>query len=438
MMYRGLLQWVAPIAALALTTLFALATVRVGSNVGAVPELAIAALILWAASLLQPDLLRTALPTLDPRGPRRRHRVAVAREVQYRSRCARDRPRRGRRQVTEDHEHRVADELDARFVPRALAGGSAVARRPHRMGATIDSNRSRLFLQPGVAGRCGRCSLLAAVVRRLRSVARRALATGAGRTAFAPSRSASWSWSQRGSSRRKGSLASIRTTSISRYLGVGVLIVAIGHRPRWRALSVLGLVVASGAIITASGYAPVGASAPRTCIATATGHRRGGAHRPRLPLIRPIAQARFKQPHRGSERTITFRQAVVSALDHRDVHADPSAIAAIWAYGLALAAGATMFQSYQANTPALDDANARSLRSSDGPRRRAARSCNAYSLERLSAWESPDYMVTLTCGFRVTSEGRGWQALVRIKNACGDRGRSARRWLATGRPCRAP
>ena len=66
MMYRGLLQWVAPIAALALTTLFALATVRVGSNVGAVPELAIAALILWAASLLQPDLLRTALPAGSP------------------------------------------------------------------------------------------------------------------------------------------------------------------------------------------------------------------------------------------------------------------------------------------------------------------------------------------------------------------------------------
>jgi hypothetical protein len=108
---------------------------------------------------------------------------------------------------------------------------------------------------------------------------------------------------------------------------------------------------------------------------------------------------------------------VLAGLRDAPVHADPTEIAAVWAYGLSWRP-VPVFQTYDAYTLSLDQANADSLRSSDGPTA-VIRELGADPLGRNSAWASPNYMVALTCSYRITAETLRWQALRRTSNACG-------------------
>jgi hypothetical protein len=76
-----------------------------------------------------------------------------------------------------------------------------------------------------------------------------------------------------------------------------------------------------------------------------------------------------------------------------------------------------VFQTYAAYTPFLDDLNAESLRDHHGPD--AVIRQTWLSIGRLPPWESPDYMVALTCNFAITGETTGWQVLERTTDACG-------------------
>ena len=107
----------------------------------------------------------------------------------------------------------------------------------------------------------------------------------------------------------------------------------------------------------------------------------------------------------------------MTALRRAQVHADPTNIAAVWAFGLEWRP-VPVFQTYQANTDSLDQANADSLRDRKGPNA-VLREVHADALARIPAWESPNYMVTLTCSYRLTAEGQGWQALRRASDVCG-------------------
>jgi hypothetical protein len=66
----------------------------------------------------------------------------------------------------------------------------------------------------------------------------------------------------------------------------------------------------------------------------------------------------------------------------------------------------------------LDDLNADSLQARDGPD--AVLRADPYlSIGNVPAWESPEYMVALTCGYEITAKTAGWQVLKRRSDACG-------------------
>jgi len=77
-----------------------------------------------------------------------------------------------------------------------------------------------------------------------------------------------------------------------------------------------------------------------------------------------------------------------------------------------------VFQSYQANTHDLDLTNAEALRDRSGPNT-VIRDLGPDGLDgRVTAWESPTYMLELTCRFRVITKTERVEVLERTTDGC--------------------
>lgn len=401
--FRHLLGWLPPLPATIVTTVIALLTVSVGGAVGAAPELAIAALALWALTLVRPARLQSALPFWVPlafgavaalqvlvkfstggaalaiaaivalSGPRRLRSVAVLAGSFVTSLVAlwllAGQP------ITDlgTWLHRSLQLAAGYSAGQALRGGADGTQRWMLwvVGAGILFVGVLQFVQLDQAG-----AIPSACV----------LVLGA------------WFFTKEGFTRLDSYHVGIA------YLGFALLIAAVPWQRRWFSIGVVGIVFMSGAIITASDMV----------------FDRG------LVEATRVVRSSFDSTYRSHElqsAATTIRahdhvpDTVVHALRTARVHADPAEIAAVWASGLRWQP-APVFQTYQANRGALDRANADSLVSHDGPNA-VLKQLHADSLERIPAWESPGYMVTLTCRYRLTAEQNGWQALERARDGCG-------------------
>lgn len=90
-------------------------------------------------------------------------------------------------------------------------------------------------------------------------------------------------------------------------------------------------------------------------------------------------------------------------------------IVALWTYGLRWKPIPTM-QSYVANSPALDNANASALTSRNGPQSILVTSGSIDG--RNQAWDSPAYQIALRCNFREAATSERWTALIRSTDRC--------------------
>ena len=107
---------------------------------------------------------------------------------------------------------------------------------------------------------------------------------------------------------------------------------------------------------------------------------------------------------------------VLGALRGHPVHADPWDVSAVWTYGLSWRP-APIFQDYAAYTDELDDVNRDALRT-ERPYVLHRRDTSVD--DRFPAWDSPNYMVELSCGYSVAAGGNTWQALAPVRSRCRD------------------
>ena len=105
---------------------------------------------------------------------------------------------------------------------------------------------------------------------------------------------------------------------------------------------------------------------------------------------------------------------VVGALRGHPVHADPWDISAVWTYGLSWSP-APIFQDYAAYTDELDNVNRDTLRT-ERPYVLHRRDTSIDN--RFPAWDSPNYMVELSCGYSVAAGEGTWQALAPVPSHC--------------------
>jgi hypothetical protein len=420
---RALSEWLRPIASIIVTALFALATVQVFGRSGGVPELATMALIVWALLLIRPGLVRIELPVWAPLV------FGAATALQFLVKFGTGGAALGVAIV-------VALARPPRLKNLALAGvsffGSLLVLW---LLAQQSPANFALWLGRSLQIAAGYSSAMAAIA-------------GLGGTRYwllwlvvvAVLLVAVWQYM-----RKYGALAfpSIAVVAIGAvfltkegftrldlghagitYLGLGVLIAAFPWKRRMLPVGLFGLAFAlAAAVFAGSGYGPVSdwfTSVPSVLRSVATQPVHG------LTEAGRILRSTVEPSYRSSELSASRRSIqahyrvpdrVVAALRTSQVHADPLEIAAVWAYGLSWRP-VPVFQTYQAYTPPLDQANADSLRSSKGPNA-VIRNLNSDLLGRIPAWESPNYMVTLTCSFRLTAGTRQWQALVRTSDTCG-------------------
>ena len=138
-------------------------------------------------------------------------------------------------------------------------------------------------------------------------------------------------------------------------LGLAVLIAAITWERRWIPLGVLGMAVVGVAIVATGG------------LATHPTQGVGEAGRILRSTIQPsFRTSELTAARRSLDAYYGISKRVVTRLRGAEVHADPTEIAAVWAYGLRWRP-VPVFQTYSAYTPFLDQVNADSLRSRDGP-----------------------------------------------------------------------
>ncbi len=219
------------------------------------------------------------------------------------------------------------------------------------------------------------------------------------------------------------------------FFGLAVLIAAIPWQRPWIPAGIVGIAIALGAVITATGFSPV--ASHLGFLGTQT--RQGLVETARIVRSSVDSSYRSQELDLAAAKIRAYDRvpdSVVTALRDAQVHADPTDIAAVWAYGLDWRP-ATIFQTYQANTSSLDHTNVESLRSDDGPDA-VLRELHADSQDRVPAWESPNYMVQLTCGYRMIVEAQGWQALKRARNVCGRPRLISERRIGAGETVRIP
>jgi hypothetical protein len=189
------------------------------------------------------------------------------------------------------------------------------------------------------------------------------------------------------------------------FLGVAVLVVAIPWPRR------LVLVGAVGGLTILSGFILVHFHGPGGPVTSA---------RELTHAIRSVVQPSYRELRISEARHELHQQYdlppnVLAALDGRPVHADPWDIAAIWAYGLDWDP-LPVFQSYAAFTPSLDRVNRDRLLDA----RPAILERRSTSIDwRVAAWESPEAMVALTCNYREVASTASWQALSPTAPRCG-------------------
>jgi hypothetical protein len=79
---------------------------------------------------------------------------------------------------------------------------------------------------------------------------------------------------------------------------------------------------------------------------------------------------------------------------------------------------APIFQTFQAYSTTLDEVNAETLASADGPDA-VLRQVAALD-DKNPSWESPEYQISLACHFAEAAADEYWQALERKKSRCGE------------------
>ncbi|HMT05372.1 MAG: hypothetical protein KDB48_02065 [Solirubrobacterales bacterium] len=110
---------------------------------------------------------------------------------------------------------------------------------------------------------------------------------------------------------------------------------------------------------------------------------------------------------------------LLERLEGRGVSVEPWEAEVVWAYGLDWSP-VPVFQNYAAYSPALDDLNATSIASPEGPER-ILREGNGGSIDnRLIAWDAPAQAVATLCHFHPIASQERWQLLGRIPNRCGE------------------
>jgi hypothetical protein len=128
--------------------------------------------------------------------------------------------------------------------------------------------------------------------------------------------------------------------------------------------------------------------------------------------------AREQAKLRAAER---IPAAIVADLDGHCVNAEPTEVAAVFAYPAWRWCPIGVMQSYEAYTPQLDQLDAASYANARTGPDRVLR--QHYAIDyRNPDWESPAAMLSLLCHFREIARGghdEDWQALARIPDRCG-------------------
>jgi len=437
---RSLLDWLSPIAAAALTAALALVTVQVGTVqvgtvvVGTVPELATAALILWALTLIRPGLVTTPLPGWVPSV------LGGVAALQLLVKFGTGGAALGAALVVgvaRPPRLKNVAVLTASFLVSLLALWLVAQQSPADITEWLRGSfqaaagySSALALLAGFAGSGYWLVWLVAVGVLLFGAGQLVRKNHARAIPFVALLGvAVWFFTKEGFTRLDAFHATIA------FLGFGVLIAAIPWERRQIPLGLFGLAFALVAILATGDFAtrpsqlPLLATQPSVGISEAVRIVRstlGPSYRSsELNAARRSLQAYYRIPN-----------TVLMGLRGGRVHADPTEIAAVWAYGLRWQP-VPVFQTYAAFTTSLDQVNADSLRSGDGPNA-VIRQLGAFSLGRIAAWESPNYMVTLTCNYEMTAQTRRWEALLRRSDACGRPRRMSQKVLRTGESVLVP
>ncbi|MFC7545698.1 hypothetical protein [Plantactinospora sp. GCM10030261] len=108
---------------------------------------------------------------------------------------------------------------------------------------------------------------------------------------------------------------------------------------------------------------------------------------------------------------------LVAATRGHPVSVDPWEATLPWAYGLDWRP-VPVFQTYAAYTVGLDERNARAIASAAADHRVLRRPGLAID-GRNHRWETPRYLLELTCGYRVETESGGWLLLRHVGDRCG-------------------
>lgn len=153
-----------------------------------------------------------------------------------------------------------------------------------------------------------------------------------------------------------------------------------------------------------------------------------------------VANETARQERLASLRASFMAQAAVppevaAAVAGRPGHAEPQAVAALWAVG-GRWRPVPVFQTYQAYTASLDRLNADALVGPDAPE--VVLRQNVAPEGRNPLWEAPEQQVQLLCRYRQDVAGGGWQALSRGEDRCGAAIALGRAELRAGDPVPVP
>jgi uncharacterized membrane protein YjdF len=409
---RGLRQWLAPVVAAILTVAVAVYAVQLFS----IAELASTALVLWSLALVGPTALNAALPSWVPMTIG----AVAALELLVKF---------GVGETALAVAAIVALSRPPRLRNAALSGASFVVcflvlwlAAQQSLTNIWEWFRGSLQLQAGYSAAMATLAgfegkrywlFLFAVVgvlcvglwRLVRVDAIRAVPT------IAIVVVAAWFLMKEGFTRLDPQHAGIA------YLCLGALIAAIPWERRWVPLGLAGFALALSTVVTTT--VGVGQYASQLHdLAVSPSHGVGHAATILRATVEPAYRTSELSTARDSVRaTYQLPITVAAGLAHREVHADPWAISAVWAYDLPWRP-VPVFQTYAAYTSYLDQLNAESLRSRRGPNVVIRQQNPFLTIGRLPAWESPNYMVTLTCSYEMTRDTPGWQVLERTSNAC--------------------
>ena len=413
LVYRGLLTAFPPIGALVLMAGIAVFTVQIAM----VPEIGTAALVLWSLTLVRPGVLPDALNRWI--APALGVGAALQLLVKFSTGCALlaaaivvvvARPQRMKNLGL------LAASFIGAFLLFWLASGQSPRDIPDwlRGSARLSAGySSAMAISAGFQGK--RYWLLLFVIGAV-------LAFGVGllvrdnRARAVPTVAittlAAWFFMKEGFTRLDPEHAIIG------YLGIGMLIVVLPWPRNYRLIALAGIAVT---LVTGVQAAAGGVGYPTGIrnLAAGPGHSLGNVARIVRSTVVPSYRSReLARARQSLEAYYALPGSVAATLQHARVHADPWDIAAVWTYGLDWRP-VPVFQSYSAFTSTLDRLNAERLQARNGPDA-VIRPQNPYlSIDgRLAAWESPGFMVALTCSYAMTAETTHWQVLERASNAC--------------------